>query len=156
MKATQASTTRAEEERSKWQADVDQLRADLQKSKDSVKDEEEKRVKAISLLKTVRQKLVKAEKDRDDSVKELAAMKEKEKGEKDKERAEREKLQKELESVRDEKQKDIVGLKTHFDREVAGMKDKMEKEFAARKGQFELEAITTKVYIRLAHSYLPF
>jgi len=44
--------------------EIDMLRAEVKRANGIAKEEEEKRVKAISLLKTVRQKLVKAEKDK--------------------------------------------------------------------------------------------
>lgn len=49
---------------------VSQHEAEIDRLKRALKDEEEKRTKAITLLKTVRQKLTKAEKDRDDVIKE--------------------------------------------------------------------------------------
>ena len=113
--------------------------------KGNVKDEEEKRVKAVGLLKTVRQKLVKAEKERDDALKEVQSVKDKDKGELEKERAEKADLKREIERVNAERETALNGLKAHFDKEVAALKEKHEKELAAMKSQFELEAITTKV-----------
>ena len=81
MKATQSSTTQIEEESIKRKAEVERLHGEVEKVKGLAKEEEEKRVKAIALLKTVRQKLVKAEKDRDDVVREVQFMKEREKEE---------------------------------------------------------------------------
>lgn len=128
----------------------------MERTQGLAKEEEEKRVKAISLLKTVRQKLVKAEKDRDEARGELAAVKEREKGDRDKEEAERSRLQKEIDSVNAERERAIAGLKGQFDREVAGVKERYEREISALKGQFELEAISTKVGLfaerRSAHS----
>ena len=145
LKALQDSAAQTEEDNKKRQVEHDQLRDETQKLRNTAKEEEEKRVKAISLLKTVRQKLVKSEKDKEDAVKEILVMKEKEKAEKEREEAERAKLEKEIEMIRAEKEKDIAGLKAHFDRELAAVKDRLEKEFLARRGQLELEAITTKV-----------
>jgi hypothetical protein len=109
------------------------------------KEEEEKRVKAISLLKTVRQKLVKAEKERDDIQREVASSKDKDKAERERDQLEKSKLQSELETVNTEREKAIVGLRTQFDREIASLRDKREKETAVMRGQFELMALTVKV-----------
>ncbi len=95
---------------------AEQLRADLTKAQTQAKEEEEKRTKAISLLKTVRMKLVKAEKDRAE------------------ERAERSRAGEETERVKAERE-----------REVAGAKERFEKDLGARKAAWELEMITTKV-----------
>ena len=116
-------------------AELEQLRSGSQKLKDVAKEEEEKRVKAISLLKTVRQKLVKAEKERDDLNKEVVAVRER--GNSD--------LEKEIIGVRAEREKDLAGIKAHFDRELALMKERLDKEYLARVGQFELEAAAAKV-----------
>lgn len=110
-----------------------------------MKDEEEKRTKAVSLLKTVRQKLVKAEKERDDATKEIHALKDQQKDEQAKEKAERLKLQDEIQKVNAERETAVQGLKAQFDKEVATLKDKHEKEISALRGQYELEMITLKV-----------
>jgi chromosome segregation ATPase len=147
LKASRNSSSHAEEAATKHNAEIDRLQAEVKKANELAKEEEEKRVKAISLLKTVRQKLVKAEKDRDDAVKELNSNKDKEKAEREKERVERTKLQHEIDSANDERQKAAVGLKAQFDKEVASLKECHEKEVSALRGQLELEAVTTKVRI---------
>ena len=81
LRATQGSTARAEEEVAKQKAEVEHLKKEVERMKGNVKDEEEKRVKAVGLLKTVRQKLVKAEKERDDALKEVQSVKDRDKGE---------------------------------------------------------------------------
>jgi hypothetical protein len=120
----------------------------------SAKDEEEKRTKAINLLKTVRQKLVKAEKERDDAVKELQAVKSREKEEREKDKMEKQKLHDEIDKVNSERETAIQGLKAQFDKEVASLKDRQEKELTALRGQYELEAITMKV--RILHPFITF
>jgi hypothetical protein len=112
-----------------------------------VKDEEEKRSKAVSLLKTVRQKLVKAEKDREDTLKEMAIMKDKEKEEREKEQAERLKLVAQIGQLKSEKDSAVANVKNQLDREIALLKDRHDKELNAMKGQFELEAKTAKASI---------
>ena len=110
-----------------------------------MKDEEEKRTKAIALLKTVRQKLVKAERERDDVTKEVGELKEKDKADKTRERVEKIRMQNEIEQANLEREKAVAGLRTQFDKEVALLKDKQEKEIQALKGQFESETAATKV-----------
>jgi hypothetical protein len=126
-------------------AEIDRLQAEVSKVNGLAKEEEEKRVKAISLLKTVRQKLVKAEKDKDDAIKELNTNRDKEKAEREVERVEKSKLQRDIESANNEREKAVVGLKAQFDKEVANLKERHEKDAASLKGQFELEVVTMKV-----------
>ncbi|EIW64404.1 uncharacterized protein TRAVEDRAFT_111828 [Trametes versicolor FP-101664 SS1] len=144
LKAAQSATAQIEQESAKRKAEIDRLHGEVERATGSAKDEEEKRTKAITLLKTVRQKLVKAEKERDDAVKEVGTVREAEKAEREKERAERVRLQGEIEKANAERETAVQGLRAQFDKEVAGLKEKHEKEIAALRGQFELEAITTK------------
>ena len=144
-KTSQNSLTHLEEERAKQKTELDRLYAEIEKMKMSVKDEEEKRVKAVSLLKTVRQKLVKAEKERDDATKELQSIKDREREEREKEKAERQRLQDEIQKVNTERETAVQGLKSQFDKEIAGLKEKHEKELLALRGQYELDTITLKV-----------
>ena len=111
-----------------------QLRADLAKAQTQAKEEEEKRTKAITLLKTVRLKLVKAEKEREEIDKDRAE-----------ERAERSKAGEETERVKAEREREVNALRKGFERELTGAKERLEKESQARKVAWELEMITTKV-----------
>jgi len=113
---------------------VAQLKEDLAKAQTTAKDEEEKRSKAISLLKTVRMKLVKAEKDKEEVEKDRAE-----------ERAERSSAREEVERVKAEKEREVNSLRKGFERETQGIKDRAEKDLAAKKADWELEMITTKV-----------
>jgi len=110
-----------------------------------VRDEEEKRTKAIALLKTVRQKLVKAEKERDDVVREVNELKEREKTDKARERVEKIRMQSEIEQANLEREKAIAGLRIQFDKEISLLKDRQEKDVQALMGQFELETAALKV-----------
>lgn len=143
--ASQASASHTEEETAKRNAEIERLAVEVTKAKEVAKEEEEKRVKAISLLKTVRQKLVKAEKDRDDALKEIGESKEKDRQERDKERAERARLQSEIDAVNAEREKAVTGLRTQFDKEVAAVKDRSEKELSAARAQFEVEIAALKM-----------
>lgn len=115
-------------------ATLTQVRADLAKSLTQVREEEEKRTKAISLLKTVRLKLVKVEKEKEELEKDRAS-----------ERAERSRLTEEMEKARIEKEKEVSSLKKGFERELAGAKERYEKDLKDKKASWELEMITTKV-----------
>jgi hypothetical protein len=117
----------------------------LEKQRGAVRDEEEKRTKAIALLKTVRQKLVKAEKERDDVSKEVNELKEKDKADKTRERVERIKLQNEIEQANLEREKAVAGLRTQFDKEVALLKERQEKDIHVMRGQFDSETAALKV-----------
>ncbi|EKM61178.1 uncharacterized protein PHACADRAFT_134491 [Phanerochaete carnosa HHB-10118-sp] len=144
IRANQGSAAHLEGQVAKQKAEVERLHVEVDKTKVSVKDEEEKRVKAVSLLKTVRQKLVKAEKERDDATKEVQGLKDKEKEEREREKVERQQLQDEIQKVNGERETAVQGLRAQFDKEVAGLRDKYEKEISALRGQYELDMITLK------------
>ena len=146
LHASHSAEATNKESAEKLQSEIGNLRADLEKQKGAVKDEEEKRTKAIALLKTVRQKLVKAEKERDDLVKEMSELKEKDKADKARERAEKIKLQNEIEQGNLEREKAVAGLRTQFDREVILLTDKQEKDIQALKRQFDSEMVALKVF----------
>jgi hypothetical protein len=110
------------------------MRAELAKAQTQAKEEEEKRTKAISLLKTVRQKLVKAEKDREEVERDRAE-----------ERAERSRAVEDLERTKAEREREVNNLRKGFERELSGVKERYEKDLQAKKGAWELEMITTKV-----------
>ncbi|KAG2159939.1 uncharacterized protein EDB93DRAFT_1074061 [Suillus bovinus] len=143
--ASQVSASLTEEETAKRNAEIERLSVEVAKAKEVAKEEEEKRVKAISLLKTVRQKLVKAEKDRDDALKEIGESKEKDRQEREKERVERARLQSEIDAVNAEREKAVTGLRTQFDKEVAVVRDRSEKELSATRAQFEVEIAALKM-----------
>ncbi|OCF30429.1 hypothetical protein I316_07916 [Kwoniella heveanensis BCC8398] len=110
-----------------------QLRADLTKAQTQAKEEEEKRTKAISLLKTVRLKLVKVEKEKEEIEKDRAE-----------ERAERSRAAEEVEKVKAEKEREVTQLRRGFERELASTKERYEKDLQSKKAAWELEMITTK------------
>jgi len=128
-------------------ANIDHLQAVVERSQNLAKEEEEKRVKAISLLKTVRQKLVKAEKEREDSLRELAHLKEKDAGAEEREQAEISKLQQEINAVNAEREMALIGLRAQFDRELANIKEQSNKEISSLRQQFVLEATASKVLL---------
>ncbi|GJJ08777.1 hypothetical protein Clacol_002996 [Clathrus columnatus] len=144
MSESEALLRAKSEEALERKADLDKSRAELERSKSALKEEEEKGSKAISLLKTVRTKLVKAEKERDEALKEVNLSKEKIKDEAEKDRQEKIRLEQEIDRLRSDKEREIAGLRSQFEREFNNLKDKHDKEWTARKSQYELEAITTK------------
>ncbi|KAI0756640.1 hypothetical protein C8Q80DRAFT_1340485 [Daedaleopsis nitida] len=144
LQAAHGSTSHVEQESAKRKAEIDRLQGELDKATSNAKEEEEKRTKAIALLKTVRQKLVKAEKERDDALKEISTLKDADKVEREKEKAERVKLHGEIDKVNSERETAMQGLRAHYDKEVISLRERHEKELAALRGQYELEAITTK------------
>lgn len=143
-------------------AEMVSLKAENEKNKAVAKDEEEKRTKAISLLKTVRTKLVKAEKERDEVSQELNALRENERGFKErgedevlKLRSELERMRNEIERVRsdsirevtrikDEGKKDLAKLRSQIDVDASAQRDAMERELLARRGEWEIEMIASK------------
>ena len=147
--AAQRATSSAEEALAKQKEEYAQLQKEVEAAKNVAKEEEEKRVKAVSLLKTVRQKLVKAEKDKEDALKEVATIKEREKDEKSKEQADRLNHQQEVESLNAAHEKATAALKAQFNKDMASMKERYESEIAALKGQFELDMATAKVGVKL-------
>ncbi|KAI0051775.1 hypothetical protein FA95DRAFT_202400 [Auriscalpium vulgare] len=138
------SSSHLEEEVARYKADLEKAQTEVERLKNSVKDEEEKRTKAVSLLKTVRQKLVKAEKERDDAVKDAATLKDREKAERDKDKVERANLQAEIDKIKVEKDAAVAGVRAQSDRDLTALKERYERDFAALKAQVELEAITSK------------
>ncbi|KAG8989260.1 hypothetical protein FRB93_003700 [Tulasnella sp. JGI-2019a] len=140
LTATSQTTSNIEAASSAQKTTISQLQADLSKAKDQVKDEEDKRTKAISLLKTVRTKLVKAEKDREDFGREKDDMR----LERDASRGEVNALRAETERMRGDRERELGVLRGGFERDLTAMRERMEKEAATRKGQFELDVITIK------------
>jgi hypothetical protein len=155
LKSSQDLTAKAEDESANRKTEVDRVQAEVNKVRTTAKEEEEKRVKAVSLLKTVRQKLVKTEKERDDAIKENSVGKDKEREEREKEKAERARLQAEIDHANADREKAIAGMKIHFDRETANLKERYEKDIGAVKGRYEAEATASKVRLQDQKKKLP-
>lgn len=111
-----------------------QLQAELKTAQNRIKEEEEKRGKAVALLKTVRTKLVKVEREKEEVDKRQ-----------EEEKAERQKMFDNLERLRSERDRETQSLRQSHEREMAALKDKYEKEMLAKRREWELEMITTKV-----------
>lgn len=144
LKASQSSLSQNGDDISKHKAELERMQAEVLKIREVAKDEEEKRTKAISLLKTVRQKLVKSEKDKEEALRQASALREQEKEYKERDATEKSRLRKDVDTANAEREKAVTGLKAQFDKEIAALKDRYEKELASQKGQFELDAVTTK------------
>jgi len=144
-KANQDSTAHNEAEITRLKSEAEKLHTETERVKGIAKDEEEKRTKAVSLLKTVRQKLVKAERERDDAAKEVAVLKEKDKVEREKEKSDRTRTQGEVDKVKADKEAAIANIRAQSEREIASLKEKHEKEAAVVKRQSNLELIAMKV-----------
>ncbi len=145
FEAAQRATSNVEQAAERQKEDVSRLEKGLEQAKNLAKEEEEKRVKAITLLKTVRQKLVKAEKDKEDTLKEMAAIKEREKGDKDKEQAERLNFLRELEATQTTHAQEVSGLKSQFEKDIAALRERYEHEISALRGQRDLDLAAAKV-----------
>ena len=143
--ASQSATSQTEKVNAKRDSDIEHLRAEVSKANGIAKEEEEKRVKAISLLKTVRQKLVKAEKERDDALRELNETRDRSLEEKEKDRAERANLEREVDAVNAEREKAVAGLRAQFDKDIAAAKDRAERDIQTTKKQVDVEMSALKV-----------
>ena len=145
LKASRSSNSQLEADIARQRTEMAHLRAEVEKLSGAAKGEEEKCNKAINHLKTVRQRLVKTEKEREDALKEVTALKESQKAEHDKEQLDREKLQGELNKLKIEKEVSLADLRAQFEKDLMASKQRSEKEISALRGQFELEAVTTQV-----------
>lgn len=104
------------------------------------KEEEEKRVKALSLLRALRQKLVKCERDKEDVERDRNALKEAHEGAK----LERVRQEQEVVSLRAAHEQQLAKTRASFEREIASAKAQADKDARERKSQFELEVITAR------------
>jgi len=145
FEAAQRATANVESAADNQKEDILRLEKEVAKAKDLAKEEEEKRVKAITLLKTVRQKLVKAEKDKEDVVKEMATFKEREKSERDKEQAERLNFVREMDLAQAAHTQEVAALKSQFEKELVAVRERHEHDINALVGQQELDTATAKV-----------
>lgn len=108
------------------------------------KEEEEKRVKALSLLRALRQKLVKNEQEKGANDQELEKARKAEKDALDTLKSDRARFDKEIVALRTAHEAQITKLRTGFEREAQGLKERFEKEAVSKRGQFELDAIHVK------------
>lgn len=145
FEAAQRATSNVEQAAGKQKEDVSRLEKELEQAKNLAKEEEEKRVKAITLLKTVRQKLVKAEKDRDDTLTEMAAIKEREKSDKEKEQVDRLNFLREVDAQRTAHLQEITDLRSQFEKDISALQERHEHEISVLRGQREMDLANAKV-----------
>ena len=125
-------------------AEVTAAAAEYDKLKVVAKEEEEKRIKALSLLRALRQKLVKNEQDNRDSDRVIAEARASEKQAQDTLKADRARFDSEIVALRAAQEQQVNKLKQSFERETATLKQQYERDATNKKGQFELNAITAK------------
>ena len=135
---------------SREQQQIEQLkviRKELEREKQSSKEEEEKRTKAVGLLKSVRQKLVKTEKERDDALKELGSLKAKEKVDVSRERKDRAQMEVQIQALKDANEKELRDLAKKFEDEEAIKLSNVKKEMLREREMLEDEQSRLKAYI---------
>lgn len=98
----------------------------------------------MSLLRALRQKLVKSEKDREEAEKERDALKHGETSAHDTLKADRTRFDQEIVSMRAAQELQLTKLRQSYERETQSIRAQHERDAAAKKGQFELEVITVK------------
>lgn len=118
--------------------------AEYDKLKVVAKEEEEKRIKALSLLRALRQKLVKNEQDKGESDWLVAEARAGEKQAQDTLKADRARFDAEIVALRAAQEQQVNKLKQGFERETQTLKAQFERDATNKKGQFELNAITAK------------
>jgi chromosome segregation ATPase len=124
--------------------DIGKAAEEYDKLQRVAKEEEEKRIKALSLLRALRQKLVKNEAEKEETDKEIARLKDAEKQAQDTLKNDRSRFDAEIVALRAAQEQQISKLRQNFDREIGNVKQQFEREATAKKGQFELDAITSK------------
>lgn len=117
---------------------------EYEKLKIIAKEEEEKRVKALSLLRALRQKLVKSEKDKEEIEKERDLLKSAESTIQEVIKSDRNRFDQEVTSLRAAQESQLSKMRVAFEKETNSMRLQFEREASTRKGQYELEAITLK------------
>ncbi|KAI0287030.1 peroxisomal membrane anchor protein conserved region-domain-containing protein [Russula aff. rugulosa BPL654] len=144
LKATRSSNSQLEADIAKQKPEMNQLRTEVERLTGLAKGEEEKCNKAINHLKTIRQRLVKAEKDRDDALKEVATLKEGHKAEHDKQQLEREKLQSELNKLKVEKEVSLADLRAQFEKELMASKQRSERKYPLCEASSSLKLLRSR------------
>ncbi|GAA5932745.1 uncharacterized protein JCM15063_002191 [Sporobolomyces koalae] len=124
--------------------EISKAAVEYDKLKLVAKEEEEKRVKALSLLRALRQKLVKNEQEKATNDEELEKARKAEKDALDTLKTDRARFDKEIVSLRTAHEAQITKLRSGFEREAQGLKERYEKEAVSKRGQFELDAIHFK------------
>ncbi|KAK4691815.1 hypothetical protein P7C70_g9261, partial [Phenoliferia sp. Uapishka_3] len=114
------------------------------KLKQIAKEEEEKRTKALSLLRALRQKLVKAEKDKEEIELEKDKLRASESALAAAVTTDRARFDQEIVSLRAAQELQLSKMRSSFDRETHSIKVQRDREAQMKKAQFEMEVITAK------------
>ncbi|GAA6060140.1 hypothetical protein JCM10212_001437 [Sporobolomyces blumeae] len=117
---------------------------EYEKLKVVAKEEEEKRIKALSLLRALRQKLVKNEQERGTMDEEIEKARKAEKDALETLKSDRARFDKEIVGLRSAQEAVVAKLKSGFERELQAVKERYEKDAVSKRGQFELDAIHVK------------
>ncbi|KZV77459.1 hypothetical protein PENSPDRAFT_679021 [Peniophora sp. CONT] len=144
VNASSATHSKLESDLAARTAEVIAARAEADKAKATAKEEEEKRTKAVGLLKTVRTQLLKANKERDEAVKDRDAARAEEKKAEEREKDERARSTAMLSQVKAEKDSAIANLRNQLEREAAAAREQARAEMAALRSQYEVELATTR------------
>lgn len=121
------------------------LRKQLEEQKQISKEEEEKRTKAIGLLKSVRQKLVKTEKDKEEATKQLEELRAKERLVQSKEQTERSQWEFQLENLKIGKEKELREAKSAWEQNTAERISRLQEEAGAARKSMETELHNLRV-----------
>jgi chromosome segregation ATPase len=127
------------------EASMKSLRDEVNSSQKIAKDEEEKRVKAVALLKTVRQKLVKTEKERDDALKASQEARQKADELLSKDQAEKNAADATLQRLKEEYERKLLEIRSERQKEVQQIRAAAEGEISAVKESYETEIHSLKV-----------
>ena len=139
------SQLQAEQQRSTTlESEANIAKAATLKAEAKSKDEEEKKVKSISLLKAVRQKLIKAEKDKEEAEVLRDAAKETQEQYGAEVKSMKQRYDMDTLNLRTGQEQQLNKLKASFDREVASMRSNHDREAAARRGQFDLDLLNMR------------
>ena len=145
FQAAQRATTEVEDASEGQKVNIARMAKEVEAAKTLAKEDEEKRGKAITLLNTVRQKLVKAEKDRDDAQKLLQTLQEKESETKGKEQADQAKMQQELDSLKASHASTVSSLKAQFEKDLVSLRERHEQDLSKLRTQYDAESSSSKV-----------
>jgi len=115
------------------------LRKELDQTKLMAKEEEEKRTKAIGLLKSVRQKLVKVEKEKEDIMKEVEIYKSKEKDEQHNGDVDRRRWELQMQALRETNEKKLKEVLVISEKESVAKLATLKKEASAHRERLEAD-----------------
>lgn len=122
-------------------AQVKEAQVATAKAESRTKEEEEKKAKSITLLKAVRQKLIKAEKDREEAEIIRDATKASEESLSLEVKQLRQRYEQETIALRSSQEQQLAKLRASYEREAQSIRAAYEREAAARRGQNEMDIL---------------